>query len=586
MAGGSTGTANADEDAVMDQAWSDLRAHQREAGKLSLRTLLSGDVGVARAEAMSIVADELRLDYSRHLATEETLALLVRLARAAGLEERRDAMLRGARINSTEGRSVLHAALRMVVDVDGHPAVQELVVDGLDVLAGVRAVLGRMGELAESIRSGEWRGFTGRQIRNVVNIGIGGSSLGPEMASRSLADYSDPRMRFRFVSNLDPAALDSVTRNLDPAETLFVVCSKTFTTLETLTNAAAARRWLLSGLGAGMEAVARHFIAVSTNAQEVARFGIDTANMLEFWDWVGGRYSLDSAIGFSLMVAIGRDGFEEMLRGFRLMDLHFAEAPLEENMPVIQGLLNVWYDDFFGAQSHAVLPYSDRLGRFPAYLQQLMMESNGKSVRLDGSRVAEDTGEIYWGEPGTDGQHAFYQLLHQGTKLVPADLILFVNPTAGDGHAHDLLFANGLAQAAVLALGRSPEEVAAEGVGADLVPHKVMPGNRPSSVIVAPKLTPRVLGELIALYEHTAFVEGAIWGIDSFDQWGVELGKAMASRLAPELERAVAHHGRRQGAAGGAPPSGVDIGGEGAQGRELDAATRQAVALFADLRRD
>ena len=470
------------------------------------------------------------LDYSKHRVTDETLRLLMDVARAAGVEEHRDAMFSGEHINTTENRAVLHVALRM-------PPGAELVVDGQDVAGDVHAVLAKMGELSERIRNGSWTGATGQRIDAVVNIGIGGSDLGPAMAAGALADYAQPGLVSRFVSNVDPVDLYAATHDLDPASTLFVVSSKTFTTLETLTNAAAARDWLLGGLGAaaGPDAVAKHFVAVSTNATAVAEFGIDPANMLGFWDWVGGRYSYDSAIGFSLMVAIGRQAFGEMLFGFYAVDEHFRTAPLAENLPVIQGMLNVWYDNFFGAQTHAVLPYSHRLARFPAYLQQLTMESNGKSVRLDGSPVVGQTGEIFWGEPGTNGQHAFYQLLHQGTKLVPADFIAFAESTHETGEQHDLLVANCLAQTKALAFGKTAEEIAAEGTPPELVPHKVMPGNRPSSTILAPKLTPSVLGQLVALYEHTVFVEGTVWGIDSFDQWGVELGKVMAKELAPLL---------------------------------------------------
>ena len=437
-------------------------------------------------------------------------------------------MFRGEHINSTEDRAVLHVALRM-------PPGTPLEVDGQDVTGDVHRVLAQMGELSERIRTGSWTGATGERIAAVVNIGIGGSDLGPAMATLALADYAQPGLTSRFVSNVDPIDLYAATHDLDPATTLFVVSSKTFTTLETLTNAAAARDWLLAGLGsaAGKDAVAKHFVAVSTNAKAVAEFGIDTDNMLEFWDWVGGRYSYDSAIGFSLMVAIGRQAFGEMLFGFHAMDEHFRTAPLEENLPAIQGMLNVWYNNFFGAQTHAVLPYSHRLARFPAYLQQLTMESNGKSVRLDGSPVEGQTGEIFWGEPGTNGQHAFYQLIHQGTKLIPADFIAFAESTHDTGEQQDLLMANCLAQTKALAFGKTAEEIAAEGTPADVVPHKVMPGNRPSSTILAPKVTPSVLGQLVALYEHTVFVEGTIWGIDSFDQWGVELGKVMAKELAP-----------------------------------------------------
>ncbi|MGO9028329.1 MAG: glucose-6-phosphate isomerase [Acidimicrobiales bacterium] len=492
----------------------------------TLRDLFASDPG--RGRRMTVDAGDLHLDYSKHRVTDETLAGLVAVARAAGLEERRDAMFAGEHINTTEDRAVLHVALRM-------PRGSRLEVDGRDVVADVHRVLDRMGEVARRIRSGEWTGATGKRIAAVVNIGIGGSDLGPAMAHEALADYAQEGMTCRFVSNIDPVDLYAKTADLDPAETLFVVSSKTFTTLETLTNATAARRWLLSGLGAADEAVARHFVAVSTNQKAVAEFGIDTDNMFGFWDWVGGRYSFDSAIGFSLMVAVGPEAFADMLGGFHAVDRHFAEAPLEANMPVIQGMLNVWYNNFFGAQTHAVLPYSQRLARFPAYLQQLTMESNGKSVRRDGSPVVGQTGEIFWGEPGTNGQHAFYQLLHQGTKLVPADFIGFAESTHETGDQQDLLMANCLAQSKVLAFGRTAEEVAADGTPAELVPHKVMPGNRPSSTVVAPRLTPSVLGQLVALYEHTVFTEGVVWGIDSFDQWGVELGKVMAKQLAPVL---------------------------------------------------
>ena len=489
---------------------------------------------------MSATADDLFLDYSKHRATATTMDLLMDLAHMAGVEARRDAMFAGEHINTTEDRAVLHVALRM-------PADEHLRVDGQDVTADVHAVLDKMGDLSDRVRDGSWVGATGERIRAVVNIGIGGSDLGPAMAAEALADYAQPGLISRFVSNVDPVDLYSATLDLNPATTLFVVSSKTFTTLETLTNAAAARQWLLEGLkDAGLAdadadgAVAKHFIAVSTNEKAVADFGIDTANMLEFWDWVGGRYSYDSAIGFSLMVAIGRSAFGQMLDGFHAIDEHFRTTPLHQNLPVIQGMLNVWYNNFFGAQTHAVLPYSHRMARFPAYLQQLTMESNGKSVRLDGSAVEGQTGEIFWGAPGTNGQHAFYQLIHQGTKLIPADFIAFAEAThdhtlADGGSQQDLLVANCLAQTKALAFGKTAEEIAAEGTAPELVAHKVMPGNRPSSTIVAPKLTPSVLGQLVALYEHVVFVEGAIWGIDSFDQWGVELGKVMAKELAPVL---------------------------------------------------
>jgi glucose-6-phosphate isomerase len=513
--------------------WSALSKHFDDVGERHLRQLFGDDPD--RATRLTAGAGDLVLDYSKHRITEETLPLLSALARAAGVEARRDAMFSGVHINSTEDRAVLHVALRM-------PERQELTVDGQHVVSDVHAVLRRMGDISDRIRNGSWVGATGERIKAVVNIGIGGSDLGPAMAYDALADYAAPGLISRFVSNVDPVDLYAATHDLDPASTLFVVSSKTFTTLETLTNASAAREWLLNGLeaasgGVGVDpgAVAKHFIAVSTNTPAVAEFGIDTANMLGFWDWVGGRYSFDSAIGFSLMVAIGRNAFGDMLAGFHAIDEHFRTTPLERNLPVIMGLLNVWYDNFFGAQTHAVLPYSHRMARFPAYLQQLTMESNGKSVRLDGSEVVGQTGEIFWGAPGTNGQHAFYQLIHQGTKLIPADFIAFAEATHDNGSQQDLLMANCLAQTKALAFGKTAEEIAAEGTPPELVPHKVMPGNRPSSTILAPKLTPSILGQLVALYEHTVFVEGAIWGIDSFDQWGVELGKVMAKELAPVL---------------------------------------------------
>jgi glucose-6-phosphate isomerase len=508
--------------------WKALAAHYEEVSTRRLRDLFADDP--ERAERMTAGAADLVLDYSKQRATDETLRLLYDLARVAKVEEHRDDMFAGKHINTTEDRAVLHVALRM-------PPGSALHVDGQDVVGDVQAVLTKMGDLSDRIRNGSWTGATGKRMDAVVNIGIGGSDLGPHMATLALADDAQPGLTSRFVSNVDPVDLYAATHDLDPETTLFVVSSKTFTTLETLTNAAAARDWLLAGLGdaAGDDAVARHFVAVSTNAEGVAAFGIDTDNMLEFWDWVGGRYSYDSAIGFSLMVAIGRDAFGEMLAGFHAMDEHFRTAPLAENLPVIQGMLNVWYNNFFGAQTHAVLPYSHRMARFPAYLQQLTMESNGKSVKLDGTPVDGQTGEIFWGEPGTNGQHAFYQLIHQGTKLIPADFIAFAESTHDTGEQQDLLFANCLAQTKALAFGKTAEEIAAEGTPAAVVPHKVMPGNRPSSTILAPKVTPSVLGQLVALYEHTVFVEGSIWGIDSFDQWGVELGKVMAKELAPIL---------------------------------------------------
>ena len=516
-------------DLTSTRQWRALAEHfESEGRRFELRRLFADDP--SRGERLSATADDLSLDYSKQRVTDETLRLLFDVARAAGVEAQRDAMFAGEHINTTEDRAVLHVALRMPKD-------EPLTVDGQDVTADVHAVLDKMGELAERIRSGAWTGATGERIRAVVNIGIGGSDLGPAMATEALADEAEPGLISRFVSNVDPVDLYTATHDLDPAGTLFVVSSKTFTTLETLTNAAAAREWLLAGLGEAADegAVAKHFVAVSTNAKGVAEFGIDPANMLEFWDWVGGRYSYDSAIGFSLMVAIGPDAFDTMLAGFHTMDEHFRTAPLESNLPVIQGMLNIWYNNFFGAETHAVLPYSHRLARFPAYLQQLTMESNGKSVRLDGSPAWGQTGEIFWGAPGTNGQHAFYQLIHQGTKLIPADFIAFAEATHDHGTQQDLLMANCLAQTKVLAFGKTAEEIAAEETPPELVPHKVMPGNRPSSTVLAPKLTPSVLGQLVALYEHTVFVEGTVWGIDSFDQWGVELGKVMAKELAPVL---------------------------------------------------
>ena len=514
------------DDITGTEEWRLLSGYFDQIGQDSLRHLFDADP--ERGTRMTVSAADLYLDYSKHRVTEETMTALMAVARAAGVEARRDAMFAGQHINTTEDRAVLHVALRMPRDA-------QLTVDGQSVVGDVHQVLDRMGEVAQRIRSGEWTGHTGHRITAVVNIGIGGSDLGPAMAYEALADYAADDITCRFVSNVDPVDLFNKTRDLNPAETLFVVSSKTFTTLETLTNAAAAREWLLTGIGAGNEAVAKHFVAVSTNEEAVTEFGIDPANMFGFWDWVGGRYSYDSAIGFSLMLAIGPDAFAEMLTGFYAMDRHFATAPLEANMPVIQGMLNVWYNNFFGAQTHAVLPYNQRLARFPAYLQQLTMESNGKSVKRDGSPVTGQTGEIFWGEPGTNGQHAFYQLIHQGTKLIPADFIGFIDSTHETRDQQDLLMANCFAQSKVLAFGRTAEQVAADGTPAELVPHKVMPGNRPSSTIVAPKLTPSVLGQLVALYEHTVFTEGVIWGIDSFDQWGVELGKVMAKQLAPVL---------------------------------------------------
>ena len=513
-------------DITTTDEWRRLVGHAERLAHRHLRELFADDPD--RGTTMTATAGDLYLDYSKHRVDPAALSALVEVARRSGLEARRDAMFAGEHINTTEDRAVLHVALRLPRDA-------HLSVDGQDVVADVHDVLDRMGTVADAIRSGGWTGQTGQRITAVVNIGIGGSDLGPAMAHEALRDYATPDIECRFVSNIDPVDLYYKTHDLDPARTLFVVSSKTFTTLETLTNASAARRWLLDGLGCGDEAVARHFVAVSTNEDAVRAFGIDPANMFGFWDWVGGRYSYDSAIGFSLMVAIGPGAFADMLDGFHAVDRHFATAPLEANMPVIQGMLNVWYNNLFGAQTHAVLPYSQRLSRFPAYLQQLTMESNGKSVRRDGTPVAGQTGEIYWGEPGTNGQHAFYQLIHQGTKLIPCDFIGFGESTHEHGEQQDLFMSNCFAQAKVLAFGRTAEEVAAEGTAPAVVPHKVMPGNHPSSTIIAPKLTPSVLGQLVALYEHTVFTEGAVWGIDSFDQWGVELGKVMAMQLAPTL---------------------------------------------------
>ena len=506
--------------------WQALVAHHDALRDRHLRDLFAEDP--ERAARLTAEGAGLYLDYSKHRVTDETMTLLISLARVARVEARRDAMFAGERINVTEDRAVLHTALRA-------PAGQRIEVDGRDVVPDVHEVLDRMAAFALRVRGGEWTGFTGRRIRNVVNIGIGGSDLGPAMATEALQHYSERSMRFRFVSNVDGADVREATIDLDPAETLFIVASKTFTTLETLTNARTARDWLVAGLGGDEAAVARHFVAVSTNAGKVRDFGIDTANMFGFWDWVGGRYSMDSAIGLALMVAIGPDDFRELLAGFRAMDQHFRGAPLGENLPVLLGLLGSWYGNFFGFETHAVLPYSQELSRFPAYLQQLDMESNGKSVRTDGTRVTCDTGAIEWGTAGTNGQHAYYQLLHQGTRIVPADLIGFVNPTTEIGDHHDLLMANLFAQAEAMAFGKTRDEVIADGVPAHQVEARMFEGNRPTSVILADRLTPRTLGALVALYEHKVFVQGAIWGIDSFDQWGVELGKVLATRIAEEL---------------------------------------------------
>jgi glucose-6-phosphate isomerase len=513
---------------ISDSAeWQALAEHHREVRDRTLRELFAEDAG--RGEELTVRAGDLYLDYSKNRLTAETIRLLVALAERAGLRERTEAMFGGEHINTAEDRAVLHVALR-------DPATSGLEVDGQDVRHDVHQVLDRMADFADRVRSGAWTGHTGERIRAVVNIGIGGSDLGPAMAYLALRDYSDRSLTFRFVSNIDPTDLAEATRDLDPATTLFVVASKTFTTQETLTNATEARRWLLDGLGGDESAVAKHFVAVSTNAEKVAAFGIDTANMFGFWDWVGGRYSFTSAIGLSLMVAIGPAHYRDMLDGFHTIDEHFRTAPYEENLPALLGLISLWYTDFFGAQTQAVLPYSQYLARFPAYLQQLCMESNGKSVTRDGAPVDVATGEIVWGEPGTNGQHAFYQLLHQGTVLVPADFLAFAQPNHDLDGMHDLFLANFLAQPRALAFGKTAEEVAAEGTAADVVPHKVMPGNHPSNAIVAPKLTPNTLGQLVAAYEHRVFTQGVVWGINSFDQWGVELGKVMANQLAPKLQ--------------------------------------------------
>jgi glucose-6-phosphate isomerase len=507
-------------------AWRALERHHGEIRDLHLRDLFASDPG--RGERFAVEGAGLYLDYSKNRMTHETVRLLIDLARESGLAERREAMFRGDRINVSENRSVLHVALRM-------PRDESLVVDGADVVAEVHEVLERMSQFADRVRSGEWKGHTGKPIRNVVNIGIGGSDLGPVMAYEALRHYSRRDMTFRFVSNVDPTDFAEATGDLDAAETLFVVCSKTFTTLETMTNARTAREWTLSALG-DESAIAKHFVAVSTNAAEVSKFGIDTASMFEFWDWVGGRYSMDSAIGLSTMLAVGPDHFREMLAGFHEMDVHFRHAPFEQNLPVLMGLLAVWYGDFFGAQTVGVMPYEQYLKRFPAYLQQLTMESNGKHVTLDGRHVDYQTGAVYWGEPGTNGQHSFYQLIHQGTKLIPLDLIGFGKTLNPIRDHHDVLMSNVFAQAEALAFGKTEQEVRAEGTADAVIPDRVFEGNRPTNVILAERLTPYTLGTLVALYEHSVFTQGTIWGIDSFDQWGVELGKVLARRIIPELE--------------------------------------------------
>ncbi len=507
-------------------AWQALLAHRRQFDGLTLKDLFASNP--SRGTRLALDAAGVYLDYSKNRITGETVKLLVDLARACGLRERIDAMFRGDRINVSENRAVLHVALRA-------PRGESIVLDGHDVVPDVHAVLDAMSAFADRVRSGDWKGHTGKRIRNVINIGIGGSDLGPVMACEALRFYADRSLRFRFVSNIDGTDFAEAVRDLDAAETLFIVSSKTFTTLETMTNAHTARDWMLKALGGDARSVAKHFVAVSTNTEKVKAFGIDTANMFGFWDWVGGRYSMDSAIGLSTMLAIGPAAFRDMLAGFHEMDEHFRTAPFERNLPVLLGLLAVWYNDFFGAQTVAVLPYEQYLSRFPAYLQQLTMESNGKHVTLDGSRVDVDTGPIYWGEPGTNGQHSFYQLIHQGTRLIPCDFIAFARALNPLGPHHDMLVANVFAQAEALAFGKTADEVRAEGTPDWLVPHRVFEGNRPSNVMLLDELTPAALGRLVALYEHNVFTQGTIFGIDSFDQWGVELGKVLAQRIIPEL---------------------------------------------------
>ena len=513
--------------AIKQAAWKALASHYKTVSKLHLRQLFADDP--KRGQRMTVEAVGLYLDYSKNRITDETFKLLLQLAGESGLRARIDAMFRGDKINITEQRAVLHVALRAPKDAS-------IIVDGKNVVPEVHEVLDRMADFSERVRSGEWKGHTGKRIRNVINIGIGGSDLGPVMAYEALRYYCERSMTFRFVSNVDGTDFAEAVQGLDPAETLFIVSSKTFTTLETMTNAHTARAWSLAGLGGDEKSVAKHFVAVSTNAAEVSKFGIDTANMFGFWDWVGGRYSMDSAIGLSTMVAIGPDNFRAMLNGFHQMDEHFRTAPFEHNLPILMGLLALWYNDFFGAQTVAVLPYEQYLKRFPAYLQQLTMESNGKHVTLNGKAVAHDTGPIYWGEPGTNGQHSFYQLIHQGTRLIPCDFIAFVETLNPVGRHHDMLLANVFAQTEALAFGKTPEQVEAEGTSDWLVAHRVFEGNRPSNTILAERLTPEILGKLVALYEHAVFTQGVIWNIDSFDQWGVELGKVLAQRIIPELE--------------------------------------------------
>jgi glucose-6-phosphate isomerase len=509
--------------------WAALESHSQKVKDLHLRQLFADDP--RRGERLTLEAAGIFLDYSKNRITDETVTLLLQLAEQSGLRARVDAMFRGDKINVTEKRAVLHVALRA-------PRGASIVVDGENVVPRVHAVLDKMADFSTRVRSGAWKGHTGKRIRNVINIGIGGSDLGPVMAYEALRHYSERAMTFRFVSNVDGTDFVEATRDLDPAETLFIVSSKTFTTLETMTNAHSARDWSLAGLGGDAKAVAKHFVAVSTNVAKVSEFGIDTANMFEFWDWVGGRYSMDSAIGLSTMLALGPDHFRALLDGFRAVDEHFRTAPFDGNLPVLLGLLSIWYNNFFGAQTVAVLPYEQYLKRFPAYLQQLTMESNGKHVTLDGRAVTYDTGPIYWGEPGTNGQHSFYQLIHQGTRLIPCDFIAFGQPLNPLGRHHDMLAANVFAQTEALAFGKTAQQVEAEGTEDWLVPHRVFEGNRPSNTILLDRLTPAALGKLVALYEHSVFTQGAVWGIDSFDQWGVELGKVLAQRIIPELEGA------------------------------------------------
>jgi glucose-6-phosphate isomerase len=513
--------------AIKQSAWKALTSHYKAVSKLHLRQLFADDP--KRGQRMALDAVGLYLDYSKNRVTDETLKLLLQLGAESGLRHRIDAMFGGEKINITEKRAVLHVALRAPKD-------ESISVDGKNVVPDAHAVLDRMADFSNRVRSGEWKGHTGKRIRNVINIGIGGSDLGPVMAYEALKHYSDRAMTFRFVSNVDGTDFAEAVQDLDPAETLFIVSSKTFTTLETMTNAQTARAWSVAGFGGDEKSVAKHFVAVSTNAAEVSKFGIDTANMFGFWDWVGGRYSMDSAIGLSTMIAVGPENFRSMLSGFHKMDEHFRTAPFEANLPVLMGLLAVWNNDFLGADTVAVLPYEQYLKRFPAYLQQLTMESNGKHVTLDGKAVSHDTGPVYWGEPGTNGQHSFYQLIHQGTRLIPCDFIGFAKPLNPLGRHHDMLLANVFAQAEALAFGKTPEQVKAEGTPDWLVPHRVFEGNRPSNTILAERLDPETLGKLIALYEHSVFTQGVVWNIDSFDQWGVELGKVLAQRIIPELE--------------------------------------------------